>query len=115
MLSTLYCFVVKGRLIAKSLAPLEVEHQILRCWCSTPSGDKLFAINLPFTTKQYKVDKLANFVYYGKTRIETNSNLLRLALLTQTKVRVGTIKGLQDNMTCFGQLQQLYFKQLTWR
>ena len=36
---------------------------------STPSGDKLFAINLPFTTKQYKVDNIANFVYYGKTRL----------------------------------------------
>ena len=29
---------------------------------------KLFAINLFFTTKQYKVDNIANFVYYGKTR-----------------------------------------------
>ena len=43
--------------------------KILRCWCSTPSGDKLFAIYLPFTTKQYKVDNIANFVYYGKTRM----------------------------------------------
>ena len=31
---------------------------------------KLFAINLPFTTKQYKVDNIANFVYYGKTRLD---------------------------------------------
>ena len=29
----------------------------------------LFAITLPFTTKQYKVDNIANFVYYGKTRM----------------------------------------------
>ena len=35
---------------------------------STPSGSgKLFAqINLPFTTKQYKNDNIAIFVYYGK-------------------------------------------------
>ena len=37
--------------------------KILKCWCSTPSGAKLFAIYLPFTTKQYKVDNIANFVY----------------------------------------------------
>ena len=42
--------------------------KILRCWCSTPIGAKLIAINLPFTMKQYKVDKIAIFVYYGKTR-----------------------------------------------
>ena len=30
MLSTFYCFVVKGKLIAKSLAPLGVKHQYLR-------------------------------------------------------------------------------------
>ena len=30
---------------------------------------KLFAINLLLTTKQYKVDNIVNFVYYGKTRI----------------------------------------------
>ena len=30
---------------------------------------KLFAINLLFTTKQYKVDNIDNFVYYGKTRL----------------------------------------------
>ena len=40
--------------------------KILRCWCSNPTGGKLFAINLLFTTKQYKV---VNFVYYGKTRV----------------------------------------------
>ena len=43
--------------------------KILRCWCSNPTGWKLFAINLLFTTKQYKVDNIVNFVYYGKTRI----------------------------------------------
>ena len=32
---------------------------------------KLFAINLLFTTKQYKVDNIGNFVYYGKTRLAT--------------------------------------------
>ena len=42
--------------------------KILRCWCSNPTGGKLFAINLQFTTKQYKVDNIDNFVYYGKTR-----------------------------------------------
>ena len=31
---------------------------------------KLFAINLLFTTKQYKVDNIDNFVYYGKTRLK---------------------------------------------
>ena len=41
----------------------------LRCWCSNPTGGKLFAINLLFTTKQYKVDNIDNFVYYGKTRM----------------------------------------------
>ena len=44
---------------------------ILRCWCSNPTGGKLFAINLLFTTKQYKVDNIVNFVYYGKTRVLT--------------------------------------------
>ena len=39
--------------------------EILRCWFST-----LFAINLLFTTKQYKVDNIDNFMYYGKTRFE---------------------------------------------
>ena len=43
--------------------------KILRCWCSNPTGGKLFAINLLFTTKQYKVDNIDNFVYYGKTRL----------------------------------------------
>ena len=43
--------------------------KILRCWCSNPTGGKLFAIDLLFTTKQYKVDNIVNFVYYGKTRI----------------------------------------------
>ena len=43
--------------------------KILRCWCSNPTGGKLFAINLLFTTEQYKVDNIDNFVYYGKTRI----------------------------------------------
>ena len=52
--------------------------KILRCWCSTPSGDKLFAINLPFTTKQYKVDNIANFVYYGKTRVMMDVFFLNL-------------------------------------
>ena len=42
--------------------------KIGRCWCSTPSGGKLFAINLPSTAKQYKVDNIAKFVYCGKTR-----------------------------------------------
>ena len=37
---------------------------------SIPTGGKLFAeINLPFTTKQYKNDKIVNFVHYGKTRM----------------------------------------------
>ena len=31
--------------------------KILRCWCSNPSGGKLFAINLLLTMKKYKVDK----------------------------------------------------------
>ena len=44
--------------------------KILRCWCSNPTGGKLFAINLLFTTKQYKVDNTDNFVYYGKTRVD---------------------------------------------
>ena len=44
--------------------------KILRCWCSNPTGGKLFAINLLFTMKQYKVDNIVNFVYYGKTRID---------------------------------------------
>ena len=48
--------------------------KILRCWCSTPSGDKLFAINLPFTMKQYKVDNIDYFVYHGRTR--TNKRTL---------------------------------------
>ena len=51
--------------------------KILRCWCSTPSGDKLFAINLPSTTKQYKVDNIVNFVYYGKTGL----NILDIILI----------------------------------
>ena len=33
---------------------------------------KLFAINLLFTTKQYKVDNIDNFVYYGKTRLPSH-------------------------------------------
>ena len=40
-------------------------------WSSrlNPTGGKLFAeINLPFTTKQYKDDNIANFVYCRKTR-----------------------------------------------
>ena len=36
MLSTLYCFVVKGKLIAKSLAPLGVEHHHLRIFIPMP-------------------------------------------------------------------------------
>ena len=43
--------------------------KILRCCCSNSTGGKLFAINLLFTTKQYKVDDIDNFVYYGKTRM----------------------------------------------
>ena len=39
-----------------------------RHWYSNPTGEKFFAINLVFTTKQYKVDNIVNFVYYGKTR-----------------------------------------------
>ena len=46
--------------------------KILRCWCSNPTRGKLFAINLLFTTKQYKVDNIDNFVYYGKTRMSNN-------------------------------------------
>ena len=34
--------------------------KIFRCWCSNPTGGKLFAINLPFTTKQYKNDNIEN-------------------------------------------------------
>ena len=45
--------------------------KILRCWCSNPTGGKFFAINLPFTTKQYKVDNIDNFVSYGKTRMSS--------------------------------------------
>ena len=47
-------------------------------WCSNPTAGKLFVINLLFTTKQYKVDNIVNFVYYGKTRL---GDLLRLPLL----------------------------------
>ena len=36
MFSTLYCFVVKGKLIAKSLAPLGVVHQHLRIFIPMP-------------------------------------------------------------------------------
>ena len=46
--------------------------KILRCWCSNPTGGKLFAIDLLFTMKQYKVDNIVNFVYYGKTRKQKN-------------------------------------------
>ena len=44
---------------------------------SNPTGGKIFAINLPFTTKQYKIDNIANFVYYGRTRM----NISLLAFL----------------------------------
>ena len=47
--------------------------KILGCWCSNPTGGKLFAINLLFTMKQYKVDNIVNFVYYGKTRMDATS------------------------------------------
>ena len=50
--------------------------KILRCWCSNPTGGKLFAINLLFTTKQYKVDNIDNFVYYGKTRLADPSGVV---------------------------------------
>ena len=33
---------------------------ILRC--SNPTGGKLLAINLLFTTEEYKIDNIANFV-----------------------------------------------------
>ena len=42
-----------------------------RCSYSTPSGDKLFVINSPFTMKQYKVDNIANFVITGKLECVT--------------------------------------------
>ena len=43
--------------------------EILGVAVSILSGGKLFAqINLPSTTKQYKYDNIANFVYYRKTR-----------------------------------------------
>ena len=42
---------------------------LLRCWCSNPRGGKRFAINLPLTTKQYKIDYIAKFVYYAKNSI----------------------------------------------
>ena len=51
--------------------------KILRCWCSNPTGGKLFAINLLFTTKQYKVDNIDNFVYYGKTRMTCHFSCLQ--------------------------------------
>ena len=34
-----------------------------------PVRTNFFAINLPFTMKQYKVDNIANFVYYGKNQV----------------------------------------------
>ena len=52
--------------------------KILRCWCSNPTGGKLFAINLLFTTKQYKVDNIVNFVYYGKTRLAKAKIILNI-------------------------------------
>ena len=36
---------------------------------------KPFVINLLFTTKQYKVDNIDNFVYYGKTRKEKQTRI----------------------------------------
>ena len=44
---------------------------------SNPTGGKLFAINLLFTTKQYKVDNIVKFLYYGKTRM---SHLVELSI-----------------------------------
>ena len=36
---------------------------------SIPTRGKHFVeINLPFTMRQHKIDNIANFVYYGKTR-----------------------------------------------
>ena len=45
---------------------------------SNPTGDnKLFAkINLPFFTKQYKNDNIANFEYYWNTRVRLLSLVL---------------------------------------
>ena len=42
--------------------------QMDRHW-DTPTGGKLFAIDLPLISNQYKNDNIANFVYYGKTRM----------------------------------------------
>ena len=40
---------------------------------------KLFAINLLFTTKQYKVDNIDNFVYYGKLECKKlNANCMKI-------------------------------------
>ena len=53
---------------------------------------KLFAINLLLTTKQYKVDNIDNFVYYGKTRLQLEVchivHFVRLALTHCATVQV---------------------------
>ena len=69
--------------------------KILRCWCSTPSGNKLFAINLPFTTKQYKVDNIANFVYYGKIRLFVLETSLPIQRSNQWRIQ-NLQKGVQQ-------------------
>ena len=88
MLSFLYCFIVKGKLISakKSIASTQVKLNIPQLTLgelhvaqldgvasSIPTGCKLFAeINLLFATKQYKNDNIANFVYLWE-----NSNSLK--------------------------------------
>ena len=57
------CF--PGQIYLHDMPILIAQTKILRCWCSNPNGAKLFAINLPFTMKQNKVDNIAIFVYYG--------------------------------------------------
>ena len=43
--------------------------KIAYLYYKTQFNKKKFTINLPFTAEQYKVDNIANFVYYGKTLI----------------------------------------------
>ena len=56
--------------------------KILRCWCSNPTGGKLFAINLPLTTKQYKVDNITNFVYYSIIYVKLFTDQSELSALS---------------------------------
>ena len=83
MLSFLYCFVVKGKLISsKSLPPVGIE---------------------PFTMKQYTNDNIANFVYYGKTRVRMLAYVHRRGPCTDTMLypmKLSTkLQILKDNLS----------------